>query len=180
MRLIILPTCVSSPCSRFKASSGLIAMSALCFAAATDCVYYNIQLLQSLSQNISNCQALLGLRKFRPNYPRVAFILQDWTGGRDYVINLLERGRAGWSFRDIITQNCFICGDLNSRYEAGLQDWQLTRFSLLCVRSGLGSLGRHVVTVCWSVSSLDVVVTTCDLMDPEQPAATVSVHCNWE
>ena len=82
MRLIILPTCVSSPCSIFKASSGLIAMSALCSAAATDCVYYNIQLLQSLSQNISNCQALLGLRKFRPNYPRVAFILQDWTGGR--------------------------------------------------------------------------------------------------
>ena len=101
------------------------------------------------------------------------------TGERDYVINLLEHSRARQSWLVIqrynYTQNGFICGDLNSRYEPGLHDWQLTRFSLLRVISGLG--GLRAVRVLWQfagVSRLDVVVTTCDLMDPEQPAATAS------
>ena len=81
------------------------------------------------------------------------------TGGRDYVINLLEHSRARQSWLVIqrynYTQNGFICGDLNSRYEPGLHDWQLTRFSLLRVISGLGGLWgcEGVVTVCWCLQS---------------------------
>ena len=152
MRLIILPTCVSSPCSIFKTKFWYNCdVSTLLCSRHWLTVFIIIYSCCSLSVRIfliarpcwgygSSGQIILELH------------LYYRTGlGGDYVINLLERGRVGWSFRDIITQNCFICGDLNSRYEAGLHDWQLTRFSLLCVRSGLGRPGSlwGVVTVCW-------------------------------
>ena len=76
MRLIILPTCMFSMFHISEISRGFSHVTRRCIQQACQhCLCYSCC---SLTRNISNCQAVLGLRKFRPNYPRDAFILQNW------------------------------------------------------------------------------------------------------